>query len=323
MEIAKLWNLNYVSKNSAPIVEVTTTFSSPMTYDNALYGAKIIADHGWHVWVDHIDTGQIVFENKQDTSLASKDFPLSHNKLLEFVISENYLRFSEIHNPSFELCNYAAAVDPATLTHIPKHFYGDEIFISAVNSKRNFMSVDAVAQILELLDENQISEHVKTKFKLFVIENNAKAIEFFDDLPDSNIYELAVTKNPFCLYFLKTPNPRLCFLAVRENWKALGAVPNKYLSEEICINAYEQNSLALRFIFPSVGLFDHVRFFGKFINLGFNNFKLALNMSSTNSSKELNIIETYRLQRLMETRLLRTNVEPFESTASPKRVDIL
>lgn len=122
--------------------------------------------------------------------------------------------------------------------------------------------------IRKLIDSPKISElaliypeEVSSAFNSdsFFLERIFKKPEYVDwySGPNKEKYlKQAVAINTLCLYHIENPSYEVCLEAVKIDWYALGAVPIKHLDQTICMEAYSQNILALRFLWTEVGLHD-------------------------------------------------------------------
>lgn len=59
----KVWNLMYAVGNTGKIVGDS---DNPQVRKLALNGAAIIEKNGWRVWVEHVNTGERLFESERE-----------------------------------------------------------------------------------------------------------------------------------------------------------------------------------------------------------------------------------------------------------------
>lgn len=201
--------------------------------------------------------------------------------------------FSKLNNLTSDLCEFAVRRKAQLLLSVPVEFLTEELLWEAVDRSHPIIGA---AMIFKVADEESLSEDFLTKLirleptsirylksrqnifanlavkmdgetlqyiryktnnlRLTALRQTSKAIQFFDLDIDDPIFKEAVKINSWSLYLLNNPPYELCEIAVRTNWRALKAVPLKHLDEKLCCLAYEQNPLALRYLWQEVGLDD-------------------------------------------------------------------
>ncbi|WP_434034797.1 hypothetical protein [Cupriavidus sp. a3] len=68
----RVWNLKYVAGNPAMFTTVRSDADNPRTRAVALIDATKVAQNGWRVWVEHVNTGVRIFESEAEQA-HSKD----------------------------------------------------------------------------------------------------------------------------------------------------------------------------------------------------------------------------------------------------------
>lgn len=74
MESGNEWNLRYVQGDSAHDTRVTLDPSSPGPRSEAVDRARELASLGWRVWVEHMESGERIYESKAEKAF----YPAEH-----------------------------------------------------------------------------------------------------------------------------------------------------------------------------------------------------------------------------------------------------
>lgn len=199
--------------------------------------------------------------------------------------------FKQINNPTLDICNLALSMNLEALKYIPKEYYSEKLLLNAFTSDSQIE--DPAELIFSLIDQSTLSEkffkrmlkydlnsfrHIKSpsesickaalfndglllkyitnktdKHRLYAYHSTRHSIRHFDVPVNDPIYIKALKHNSRGLYYIDQPTYELCELAVKDDWVNLGAVPTHLIDESLCIAAYNQNPLALRFLWPDVG----------------------------------------------------------------------
>ncbi|WP_186214813.1 hypothetical protein [Burkholderia gladioli] len=68
----KVWNLMYVAGNPELFKRITTAADNPRARAVALADAEHVARNGWRVWVEHADTGERIFQSKEEIAFQHR-----------------------------------------------------------------------------------------------------------------------------------------------------------------------------------------------------------------------------------------------------------
>lgn len=250
--------------------------------------------------------------------------------------------FEKINRPSVDLCKYAAMKDPITVKCMSKDILTDEIILEALHSPDNGVNADIVDILLSKYDEASLSNHIKEaivefnpdylmmfnnptdammkkavnksglalqhienktdELRLLAIVDCPMAIRYFDASINSPVFNMAMSKNGLCLYYLSSPTYLQCLSAVSQNGLAIGAVPDHHLIEEIFLAACEENNLALRFFWDDIGINDRPMYLQDTSRINRNLCKLG-DVQTVDVEQVKQLIASSQTQRDLEVKL--------------------
>lgn len=134
-----------------------------------------------------------------------------------------YEIFSRVPIKTYELCLIAVRKSNVDLRFYPNELIDDDMYLAALENS--------------ISNAKYISGDFSVEFYTRVMDFDPDTIRFIN--PSLVNSSLLYTKEN-------------CLKAVKHNWLNLDFIPHDKLSEEIVMTAYDQNILALRFIWPDV-----------------------------------------------------------------------
>lgn len=72
MSTNKVWNVKFVAGNPEIFTKITTAAGGPFKRSEALADAATVAGHNWRAWVEHVETGERIFESEVEKEFVKK-----------------------------------------------------------------------------------------------------------------------------------------------------------------------------------------------------------------------------------------------------------